>query len=114
MSSWTLRILQVYLSNDGTALTQTRSILYYQFFHKPPSHASLYSSNEHYLQSLVLYPDKVSNTFGYTFRNHEVQEFINEKAVCEFILSLVPKKAHQIATKRKSALVNLKKKDELI
>ena len=40
----------------------------------------------------------------------KAQEFINEKAVYDFILNLTPEKARQIGIKHRSALAYLKEK----
>lgn len=59
---------------------------------------------------LVYIGKKANNIDEQAFDVKKAQEFINEKAVYDFILNLTPEKARETGIKHRSALAYLKKK----
>lgn len=53
---------------------------------------------------------EANNTDGQALDMTKDQEFVNEKAVYDFILQLIPEKARDLGIKHRNALVHLKKK----
>ncbi|MDW7733674.1 MAG: hypothetical protein SCH66_14750 [Methanolobus sp.] len=64
----------------------------------------------HMLILLSISDKEVNNIDEQALDVKKAQEFINEKAVYDFILNLTPEKAQELGIKHRSALAYLKKK----
>ncbi|WP_292464328.1 hypothetical protein [Methanolobus sp.] len=66
---------------------------------------------KHIVADSVIYIGKEANNIDEQALDvKKAQEFINEKAVYDFILNLTPERARQLGIKHRSALAYLKKK----